>query len=58
MEKGDGEVRNLSKNTLTLDISNFNETEMIKLIHVLDKKIKLLENKNNSQKALNKEHYL
>lgn len=53
MEKGDSEVRNISKNASTLNISNFNETEMIKLIQVLDQKIKLLENKNNSQKALN-----
>ncbi len=53
MEKGDSEVRNLSKNVPALDI---NETEMFKLIQDLNQKIKLLENKNNSQKALNNDH--
>jgi hypothetical protein len=53
MEKSDNEIRNLSKNIPNLDISNFKETEMIKLIQTLGQKIKLLENKNKSPKAMN-----
>jgi hypothetical protein len=48
MEKSNNEVRNLSKNTSNIDFSNFDETEIIKLIQALNQKIKLLENKNKS----------
>jgi hypothetical protein len=52
MEKSDNEIRNLSKNTPDLDISHAKEIEMIKLIQDLNQKIKLLENKNRSPKAI------
>jgi hypothetical protein len=52
MQKGDNEVRNLSKNTPSLDSSNFKETEMAKLIEALTLKIKLLENNNKSPKVI------
>ena len=52
MEKSDNEVRSLSKNTSNVDFSNFNETEIARLIQALDEKIKLLENRNKSTEAM------
>jgi len=55
MKEGSNGVGNLVNENENLIISNFEETEIINRIQVLEQKIKLLENKNPSVKAINNE---